>query len=215
MENIKPLYLYDIACYRISSARHHMTEGIDYQHSPAYRHIDSMQRSLNALAKEKGFPQSFFGRSNAITENSFNDKGIKRLYATIYLPDGCKDDYVITLYRLFPNREVEKEIYSYAVGRFLLSSCYDEGKTLYDVCTFTHGPLYDRFETMKPELGALCSGALDSRIAMPNAMEEVAALAPSVLNIGRWEETLTDKESSDRNGEFELMLKVFRVQIEG
>lgn len=215
MEDIKPLYLYDIACYRISNARHRLTEGVDYQYSPAYRHMDSMQRSLNALAKDKGFPESFLKRANGVTEDSFNDKGIKHLYASIRLPDGSKDDYVVTMYRLFPNREVEKEVYSYTVGRFLLAACYDEGKTLYDVCTFTHGPLYDRFDTMKPELGALCSGALDSRISMPHAAQEVAALAPSVLNIGRWEETLMDKENSDRNGEFDLMLKVFRIAIEG
>ena len=68
---------------------------------------------------------------------------------------------------------------------------------------------------MKPELNALCSGALNPRIVMPSAAQEVAAFAPSVLNIGRWEETIMDKEESDRNGKFDLMLKVFRVNIEG
>ena len=70
MEDIKPLYLYDMACYRISNAGHHMTEDIDYQHSPAYRHMDSMQRSLNTLAKEKGFPESFLSGSTLLLKTA-------------------------------------------------------------------------------------------------------------------------------------------------
>ena len=210
-----PIYLYDIARYRISAEVHHLTENIDYSYSSAFRRQDSMMRNLRAVANEKNLPPRFFKNLDKITEDSYDDKGIKHLYSSVYLPNGEKDDYVITLYRLYPNRDVERDVYSYTLGRFLKGVVHSDDTTFYDVCTFEHGPLYDRFDTMKPELNALCSGALNPRIVMPSAAQEVAALAPSVLNIGRWEETIMDKEESDRNGKFDLMLKVFRVNIEG
>lgn len=208
------LYLYDIARYRISNAPHHLIEDIEYKYSSAFRQIDSMKKHAIELAKQMQLQPKAIEQISKITDDSMKNSR-KRVYATSHLPDGHKDDYVITFYCLPIDTMPEKEVFTYTLGCFLKAACYEEGKTLYDVCQFEHGPLYNTFDDMKPELYELCSGQKNRSISLPDAIDEIAMMSPSILNVGRWEETLTGEHSSIRNGEHDYLLKMFRVNIEG
>lgn len=214
MYQSNPVYSYDIVCLRLHDGdKRYLYDGYKYEHGPLFRTSEQLYQALSALMDmrypqktiQKDFGFSQYGKLDVITG--------KAIYATEEQQDG-KYDIVLTPMKLYPDRDIVYQFYTYHTMRLGVSVAPSDDR-LYDIVRYQHGPLFSGFEVLKPALLSFCAGkCAGSARTYPQLYDQVSMMTADLTNIGRWHKSFTEKTVTDGFSD-DTVLSVCRVQTEG
>ena len=212
-----PLYQYQVARLDVSAKPHHLYENINLEYSPLYRSLKSAKNSLLNYLQLNGLSNKLKEKLETVTDatTNKNNDDITMLFATLRGVNGKKLDYVITIRRVWPDRDISTTYYSFNLCRMMVAATPVKEGTMYENPLFSLGPLCSSLDKLKAEMIVYLSGHNPFHQDFAKLKESISHLSLDVLNIGKWERDFAEQTDKPETGLLEWRLKVFRASIEG
>lgn len=212
-----PLYQYQVVQLDISAKPHHLYESMNLEYSPLYRSLKIAKDALLSYLQLNGLGDKLKGKLEAVTDAviSKSNDDTAMLFATLRGVKGKKLDYVITIRRVWPDREITNTHYSFNLCRMMIAATPAKEGLMFENPLFYHGPLCSSFDKLKAEMIVYLSGHNPFHQDFAKLKESISRLSLDVLNIGKWERDFTEQTDKPETGLLEWRLKVFRASIEG